>query len=193
MNYKSRFLAVLAIVILCSFAPAEWVKFQSTAGKFTLMFPKQPTPSTEKVSSGPLPITIHMFMYDASKYKDDNQVYLAMYCDYPDTLVNSDFKDELVDTILNGSINGMATNMSAEVLSNEKTSYKEFPGKNVKMNVQSGAGYAYVKVFLVHNRMYMLEVLCESSADHNASIDKFFNSFVITDTKAAKSAPAKKK
>lgn len=192
MKNAKVLLALFVIVLCCSFAAGDWIDFQSAAGRFKMKFPKQPAPSTQKTQTGGVPIVIHMFVYDATKYKDDNEIYLAMYCDYPKDLVNSEFRDEIVDTILKASINGMAENMKGEVRSMENTTYKDYPGKKVKLFMKEENGYAYVRMYLVHNRMYMMEVLCDPKNDNNASIDKFFSSFSCTEPEPSK-PPVKKK
>ena len=189
MKYIKVILPVCLVIFLSSFAATEWVNFQSKEGRFSLKFPRQPVTESQTADRSGVHINMHMFIYDASKFKDDNAVYLAMYCDYPDTLVNSDFKDEIVDTIMKGSLQGMAESMDGKILSMVKSNYHDFPGRLVKMNLKSGEGYAYVKMYLVHNRMYMLEVLCDPKNDHNASIDKYFDSFALIESK---SPPAKK-
>lgn len=185
-------LAICIVILFCSFAVADWVNLQSKEGRFTMKFPRQPTLQTQNLDNEAFPIKMYMFVYDATKYKDDNIVYLAMYCDYPDTLVNSDFRDEIVDTILNGSINGMANTMDGKITSAEKINYKGFPGKKIKLSLKDGQGYAYVKIYLVHNRMYMMEVACEPNNDHNASINKFFDSFALLESKPTPKKPAGK-
>jgi len=192
MRKLTGLLAISVVVLLSSFAATDWVNFQSKEGKFTIKFPRQPVAASQKVDNEVFRIKLYTFVYDATKYKDDNEVYLTMYCDYPDTLVNSDFREEIVDTILKGSIDGMAGNMNGTIMSIDNINYKDFPGKKVKMDLKGGQGFAYVRIYLVHNRMYMLEVLCDPKKDHNASIDKFFDSFVITDTKASVKKPVSK-
>ena len=188
-NFRPILAICTIIIIFCSFTATEWVDLKSPDGKFAMKFPRKPTPQSQVVKDGPH-ITLHMYVYDASKYKDDNLGYVMMYCDYPKDMVSSDFRDEIVDTILNGSISGMAENMQGKIISTEKAGYKDYPGKKVKLSVQDGKGFAYVKIYLIGSRMYMFEVMCEPKTDHNASIDKFFDSFTLIDSKpgAPKSA-----
>lgn len=177
-NIHLLFVPLLA-VLLCSFAPSDWVDFTSKEGRFKIKFPKQPAPSTQNVGDSKMPIKMHVFLYDASKYKDENLAYYVMYCDYPKDMVNSDFRDEIIDTIFKSSIEAAAANMNGTVVSINKNDYKEFPGRNSKFNFMDGQGVCYMKIFLIHSRMYILMAICEPKNDNNQSMDKFFNSFAL--------------
>lgn len=184
MKYLKILSAAFAVVLFCSFA-AEWIMVNSSEGRFKLKFPRQPTPSTQTTTVNHKPIKVHAFMYDASKYKDDNMVYYIMYCDYPKDLVNSDFRDEIVDTIFNGSLNGAAANMGGKLVSISKNNYKEFPGRSAKFDISNGEGFCYMNEYLVHSRMYLLMCVCDSKKDNNADMQKFFSSFEITEGSTA--------
>ncbi len=181
---KTLFLLVPAFALLfCSFIPADWVAFQNTEGKFKMLFPRQPVKSVQDLSESGFDLKMNIFLYDASKYKDDNEAYLIMFCDYPDTLISSEFKDEILDSFFSKGIEGAAKNMQGTVTSMQKITYKEFPGRKVKISFMEGKGIGYMIMYLVNSRAYILEVVCEPLKDKNASIDKFLNSFALVDNK----------
>jgi len=178
-----KIIVILCLISIATFAAGEWITFTSAPGKFKLSFPRQPKATSERVKKSGLNIVMNMFLYEVGKFKDDNAVYMAMYCDYPDTLINSDFKEELVDTVFMGAISSMTEQLQGTVLSSEAITYKDFPGKKAKISSKEMGGVAYIKVYLVHSRLYMLLVACDAAKDNNASINRFFNSFVITGIK----------
>ena len=183
MRYLKPIAATLIVVLLCSFAAGDWIDVTSKEGNFKMKFPRQPVESTQDLEESQLPLKMHIFLYDASKYKDDNMAYYIMYSDYPDTLVNSDFKDELLDTFFKNSIDGGAKNMNGTVVSVTKVNYKDYPGRLAKMSFGDGQGFCYMKIFLVHSRIYILMSLCETLKDKNTSMDKFFDSFALINDK----------
>ena len=73
--------------------------------------------------------------------------------------------------------------MNGTVVSVTKVNYKDFPGRLAKMSFMDGQGLCYMKILLVHSRIYILMTLCEPLKDKNPSMDKFFNSFVLLDEK----------
>ncbi len=171
---------IALVVLLCSFAPADWIPVESHAGKFKALFPRKPEESSEPIKKSGFDLTMNMFTYDVGKYKDDNVLYMVMYSDYPDTLVDSDFKDEIVDTLFSNSIAGMSNKLGGKIKYNERIKLNDFPGRKVKSTVKTDQGLAYIRLYLVHSRMYILMVMCEPANEDNAAIDKFFNSFELT-------------
>lgn len=169
MKYTKLLFSIATIMLLCSFA-ADWVPFSSKEGRFKAQFPRQPAHSTQATSAAGKPLKMQVFMYDAKLYKDDNLLYYVMYCDFPKDMVNSDFRDEIVDTILNSCLTSAAATMGGKLVSLSKTTYGEFPGRTAKYDVSNGTGTCYMNVYLVHSRMYLLACVCEPKNDNNASM-----------------------
>jgi len=99
---------LLAITLLCSFAPADWIAFQNTEGNFKILFPRQPQQTEQDVETGIGKLKVTLFMYQVDKYKDDNMLYGINVTNYPDTMISSDFKDEILDKFFAGSVSGAA-------------------------------------------------------------------------------------
>ena len=130
---------------------------------------------------------MNLFMYGVDKYKDENEVYGIIYSDYPDSLLNSDFKDELVDNYFNNAIACAVSNIKGNKVSEKKIAYHSYPGREIKISFSDGNAIMYMQMFLVKNRAYMLEVGCETKNDNNKDITNFFNSFsLLTDGEVKK-------
>jgi hypothetical protein len=180
MKYTIKLLSVCLIALLCSFA-ADWMTVQNKPGKFKVLFPRAPEESEQTVNTAMGPLKLKLFMYDVGKYKDENAIYGLMYSDYPDSLVNSDFKDEILDNFFNKGIEGAARNIKGTILSQKVISLKGYPGRQARVSFADGQGIMNLKMYLVKSRSYFLEVGYEKDKEGNASIDKFFNSFELTD------------
>lgn len=169
---------ICLIVVLCSFA-AEWVTVQNKPGKFKVLFPRAPQESEQKLETAIGPLKMKIFMYEVDKFKDDNAMYGLMYSDYPDSLVNSDFKDEILDNFFEKAIEGAANNIKGTILSKKTISIKGYPGRQARVSFAEGQGIMNLRMYLVKNRSYFLEVGYEKDKEGNAAIDKFFNSFEL--------------
>jgi hypothetical protein len=177
----STLLLVLAVV-----APTlaqDWIKVSNTAGRFSLLFPRQPAETEQTIESEAGPLVMKMTMYEVGKYKDDNAVYGIIYTDYPDSLISSEYKDEIVEEFFKGAVEGTTTNIKGTVMDVQKISYGAYPGRRVKISFMDDAAIMHMQVFLVKSRVYILQVGCETAKDGNASIDKFFKSFALLDGK----------
>ena len=173
----TRILSALFIILLLSSFAVDWMVLEKKDKGFKISFPRKPEESEQLLTSAIGPITMHMWLCDQSKYKDDNGVYGLIYCDYPDCLVSSDFKDELVDSLFSSTINGSVSSMQGELLSTTVTPYKTYPGRRIKVKFADGQGIMNMKLYLIKSRMYIMEAGCEKDKDNNPAIDKFFNSF----------------
>lgn len=179
MNRIRIGVGAMLLVFLCGFAPEAWVKFQPKDSKFSIQFPRKPTETEQKVSTEIGDVPMNILMYEVGKFKDDNTVYALIYSDYPDTLVNSDFKDEYIDEFFENAIKGTVTNLKGEITEEKRVLHGGYPGREVKISFMEGQGAMKLQIFLVKNRVYLLEVGCEAKKDNNPSMDKFFSSFVL--------------
>lgn len=180
MKKIALFAVLLLAVALTAFTTADWIRYNNPEGKFNIMFPRQPQETEQAVETEAGTLTLKLIMYEAGKYKDDNAAYGVIYTDYPDTLVHSDFKEEILDSFFANSIRGAANNMKGTVISKKTISYKNYPGRSAKMSFMDGEGVMNMQMFLIGSRGYILEVVSEAKNDNNASIDKFFKSFELT-------------
>ncbi len=174
---KRLLIAPLLVLILCSFTAADWIVVERKDIGYKVQFPRNPESGVRDVNTKVGMLKMHMLMCDQSKYKDPNMIYGLMYSDYPDSIISSDFKDELIDTFFNGAVRGAVANVNGTLLSMEKTPYKEYPGRQVKISFSLGV--MYMRIYLVKSRTYMLQVGCETKNDNNTSVPKFFNSFEL--------------
>ena len=180
----NRLLGLLLItLLLCSFTTADWFTLQNTEGNFKLNFPREPKQSDQTVETAIGPLKINMFTYEVDKYKDDNAAYMMMYSDYPDTLVNSEFKDEIIEVFFKNAVAGAVANVNGKLISQKKINYKGYPGRSAKLTIEGGKGIVNAQMILVKNRSYMLQVMTEAKHDNNPAINKFFSSFALLNDK----------
>ncbi len=165
------------VCIILSFAPAgEWTMVATENCK--IYFPDKPTDRSGIVSTAKGDLKVNIYSYNASNVGEDNLAYILTETEYPDSLINSDNKDKL-DAFFKNSIDGIANNFHGKLMSESKTEIKGFPGRQVKLGIQQGKSIINIRLYLVKNRMYMLEIITAADKDYNRSINKFMNSFEI--------------
>ena len=183
MNSIRLGVAILLIVLLSGFAPDTWVKIQPKENKFSIEFPRKPEESERKIQTEIGELNMNIMMYEVGKFKDENSVYGLIYSDYPDSLVNSDFKDEYIDEFFENAIKGTVNNLKGQIIEEKRVLLSSYPGREVKISFMDGQGIMKLHVYLVKNRAYILEVGCETKNDNNKSMDRFFSSFVLKERK----------
>ncbi len=174
---------ILMVILLSGFAPETWVKIQSKDNKFSIEFPRKPEESERKIQTEIGELNMNVVIHEVGKYKDENSVYGVIYSDYPDSLVNSDFKDEYIDEFFENAIKGTVSNLKGQIIEEKRVLLSSYPGREVKISFMEGQGIMKLHVYLVKNRAYILEVGCETKNDNNKSMDRFFSSFVLKEKK----------
>lgn len=174
---------ILMVILLSGFAPETWVKIQSKDNKFSIEFPRKPEESERKIQTEIGELNMNVVIHEVGKYKDENSVYGVIYSDYPDSLVNSDFKDEYIDEFFENAIKGTVSNLKGQIIEEKRVLLSSYPGREVKISFMEGQGIMKLHVYLVKNRAYILEVGCETKNDNNKSMERFFNSFVLKEKK----------
>lgn len=167
------------LVVLCSFAPADWVTMMNSEAGFRVSFPRRPEMIERTLETNAGPAKMIMYVHEVGKFKDDNIVYRLMYADCADSMIHSDFKDVIIDDFFKSTIKSSIENANGLKISEIKINYKEYPGRRVKMSYMEGKGMMYMQFYLVKNRLYIMQVGCEKALDNNASIDKFLKSFEL--------------
>ena len=166
------------VIIATGFTAAkEW--FVRETSNYTVQFPAAPEHSTQSVPSEIGDLKMEIDIFDASKTKgDDNMVYGLVTSEYPDSLIDSDNK-EILPTFFRNSTDGAVTNVKGKLLSENEISIGGFPGYEIRIDFQEGLAVITMRSYLVHNKMYVLQVISETAKEKNRSADKFFNSFKL--------------
>jgi len=170
------FLSCIVIVFAQATHAQGWVKFDAKQDmKFTVLFPQKPQIQEQNAQTAVGPVKVSMAMVDLSQdTKATNMLYMASHTLFPDS-VNAD-KIGKTDAFFEGSINGMIKNVQGTVTSTKTISYKTFPGREVKADVQ-GQATITARLYLIHSRLYILLVFSPVGKDDNADVAKFLNSF----------------
>jgi hypothetical protein len=179
MKHLKLLSGLLFVVLLCSFAPADWVWMENKQSGFKVLFPRQAKAVGDSIATPAGLMPRNGLVYEVGKFKDDNEVYSLLYIDYPDTFIHSDYKDALIDEFLKTEVKNSLAAQKATRLSDIKINYKTYAGRRVKMSTNGDKYIQYMQLYLVNSRLYIQEVTCPAANDNNASIDKFLKSFTL--------------
>jgi hypothetical protein len=149
-----------------------WVKFTSSEGKFSALFPLEPRPDRKTINTEGQTIQVNNFIVT-----DNDMILGVTYTDYdPNTTypVESGMKAEQ-DTLMNGFHATLLTSTQTEFLrgSNEKLPSLEFTGATSNRNLKG------VVIVDVH-RVYVAASICPKTKEGSAASEKLFSSFRLT-------------
>jgi len=179
MKTKKSLMGIMVLLTLTMgfVKPGDWFLLKSKA--FQIEFPKEPNAETKVIDSEIGPLSMKIFMYDASKTgKDDNMVYGLIYTEYPDSLINSDFASQL-PVFFRNAIDGSVKNVAGKLLSVTEIAINGFPGREIKIDFGNGMAIIKMRFYLVKNKMYIIQTITETGKISNKSIDRFMDSFKL--------------
>ena len=183
---KSKFYILVSViaVLTMSFVGAKvWYVLNLKAYGCKLEFPGEPTQKKQKINSTIGKLKMDMYIYEpAAQAKDENMVYLFNYTEYPSSQVNSG-DTEALDTFFDNAIKGAVNTVSGKLLSEKDIAIGKYPGREAKIDYKEGVAIITIRLYLVENKLYMLETIAETQKDPNASITKFMNSFALIENK----------
>ncbi len=155
-----------------------WTTFRSADGEFEVEFPgehKESARTDNDVVFGKL--ILRIITADESKPGKGTIVYMVMYCDYPDSLMNSGMDTSILEGHLEKAINEIVTQGNSTLVLKEKAQINGYPGKKIRVEYEKGTRCMVMKMYVVKNRQYLVAVTTDKNADSPDATDRFFRSF----------------
>jgi hypothetical protein len=157
----------------------DWFLLKSDG--YTIAFPKEPASQPQVINSEIGELKLNIFVYDASESgTDENLVYLVSSTEYPDSLINSE-RTEILPELFKNTLAGILSNINGKLLSETVIDINGFPGREVKVDFMEGQAIIKIRIFLVKNILFMIETITETGKVPNKSIDRFMDSFKLTE------------
>ena len=173
------FIFSLFLVSVFAFTKSEkWYQFESTPFGFKMEFPAKPTGKTKVINSSVGELTINMFEYIGLKDSSEfNLLYMASYTEYPHPIDagQKDKQKELCRKIVDDAVN----RVQGKLLKETSISLNGYEGVESRIEYKNGLEVLKMRVYLVDNKMYMLETITEIAKDNNKSILRFMDSFKL--------------
>ena len=171
--------SVLTLLVFAFTKSETWYHFESTPFGFKIEFPAKPTEKTKVINSSVGELTINMFEYAGSKENNSelNLLYMASYTEYPHSIDagQKDKQKELCRKVVDDAVN----RVQGKLLKETSISLNGYEGVEARIEYKNGAEVLKMRMYLVDNKMYMLETLTEIAKDNNKSILRFMDSFKL--------------
>lgn len=141
---------------------AQWSRFSSTEGRFSVLLPGKPV---AEVDNNELGVT-RSFTADT-----DWATYAVGYTDYKNALPNP-------GQALDGARDALTRSTNSRLLNESRLSINGYPGRELNIVAPGGVARDTTRLYVVGNRLYMVRVVV-TPADRDVSGDKerFFSSF----------------
>ncbi|MFY7653033.1 MAG: hypothetical protein ACOVQE_10030 [Chitinophagaceae bacterium] len=173
-------LIVIVLSVLCNLHAQETsTTYLHSTNEYAISFPYEPVKSIQKIPSAVGELTMTIFMYENKNTEfDKNLVYMIMESDYPDSLINSNKKENLAG-FFRGAINGAVRNSNGKLLKETEVMYNNFPGRTIEIDYGNGMAIIKLTMVLRYNKAIMVQTIAETEHSPNKMADAFLNSFIV--------------
>lgn len=171
----------LSLLICPSFAQEnDWYFLQSNPHKYKILFPHEPQLSSQKIPVGEAQLEMGTATFQATEENpDENLIYMVSHTMYPQEALASigDDRTEFYNGVIDGAVKGV----SGKLLTKEKITSSGIEGWAFTIDYQNGAAIISMRVFLVDSKLYSIQVITLAANSPNDSVNRFLDSFEITD------------
>jgi len=176
----SLFVVWLVLFTSCSQAQNEKIDFKDEKGKFKISFPIEPETTEQTGITEYGEITTYSFK--AEPKGNDNVSYEVHYLDYPKEFTDT-LSTESVYALFNDSQTSNINSDNVQLIGTFNHYILGYIGRELRwQNVQTNK-FSRVRSYMVDNRIYILAVNTKKDNNFNVSINQFFESFELFDTK----------
>ena len=173
-------LLLLSATVFSTYAQDEkWRTLKSSEGEFRMKMPGEW--EAKRIPFGPpeTPTTLHINEYNSNKETPvENVRYAVSWADLQQEINVDDHA--AVQNIFDGQIDRVTSELHGGIpVSDQVTRYQGYPGLDVELNYDNERGKIFMRMFLVHNRLYLLEVTGMAGAINRENLDRFFESLEI--------------
>jgi hypothetical protein len=164
---------LLAIwVMACTPAPKPQ-EFKSEVGRFSVMAPVALKERSQTYDLTKFKIEAHFFEGNLGDI-----AYVVVYSDYPEEMVQKSDPEKILD----GGRSGAVGSINGKLVTETKITLEGNPGRELVVEARDDSGAEWTskaRLFLVKNRMYVLDVTVKKGKFEVSVLDKFLQSFKL--------------
>lgn len=176
---KRIHLILIVVALISVQCTTKSESFRDEKGNFSIKFPTEPKKETHSLN-----LSFGRFSgtrYIINKPDDWNQSYSVIYVDLPEKTIHSDslrLLNEFFVYTQTDYLQSLGENNLTKVLI---INVKGFPGREFIWKNPKTRLISTRQVYLVKNRLYMIEVMYKPGKQFNVKMDQFFKSFKLLD------------
>jgi hypothetical protein len=169
-------LAASLVLLLTTLAnaferPAEWVKYTSHEGRYSVLIPQQPTLKEQEATAS----TGETFTQYMAQTSDADSYYMLSYFDYTSNMAFS----------LDKGRDGMVNAVNGTIISEQAITLGGQPGRDLKVSATTKGIDLIIRarIYNIGTRVYVLQHMFTKASDTPALAAKttrYFNSFKVT-------------
>ena len=169
----------LCIISVYAFTTTDkWYLFESTAFGLKVEFPAKPIEKSKPINTEAGEITMHMIEFiPAKETPDANLEYLVSYSEYPADIDPDD--KEKQKKLCRKTVDAIVTKLEGKLIKESIITLDGYEGVEARIEYKENTKVLKMRMYIVRNKMYMLETITLMAKDNNKSIQKFMDSFKL--------------
>ena len=169
----------LCTILFISFAMQKaWHVYESTEHGYRILFPDEPVTQRQEIDSEIGKLQMNYVMLQDSSLDADNLVYMVDHTVYPEDKMHSS-NEEQTSVFFERAVKNAVINVNGKLLSEVDIWLGRFPGKEITIKGRKPKEYIKMRVYIVNNSAYILQVTAKKAKKNNPSMDRFLNSFKL--------------
>jgi hypothetical protein len=169
---------ILFLLGVCAFTKSyEWYLYESTTFKFKAEYPGKPTEKVKVLNTEQGELNLNMFEYVSKKTETEPVlVYIISHIEYPVSNIHTNDKEQLKQ-FYKTEADKLVTKMQGKLMKETIINLDGFEGAEYRIEIKDGLEFIKLRLYLINNKLYMVETVTETKNETNKSINRFMNSF----------------
>ena len=166
-----RFICLCSVLLLIGCSRSDWKEYVAPDGSFSVLLPKVPEERTMVVRNmayGPMPVKEIMVEKDKLGFR-------LSWVDCPISSLSNAPATESLDYARDSVIKVV----QGELLGEKYISLNGYAGRYIRIATVGGAATVVANIYLVNDRIYMLQVICSKEDAFRPEIQKYLDSFKL--------------
>jgi hypothetical protein len=174
-------LSLFCLTLCLGFVKADkWITIHVKKFGYQVDFPKKPTEQSQDIDSEVGKVKLNMYIYDASEVSgEDNLVYMSNCTQHPAIDANALDSAQLAE-FYERTIGGVANGVSGKLLTQKKIMLDNHEGREITVGYEENKNTITMRLFVIDNKIYMLQAIAKTEKSPNQSATRFFDSFKLT-------------
>ena len=156
--------------------PDNWQVYTSDIGLFSVETPYEIKVKEQQIKTGIGELIQYTYLASSPFEKDDNQLFMIQWVQYPDGLISADSTD-MIEELLDITRDEAVKSVGGELIYKDVITKQGRPGRLWKIQYNEGRASIKSNVFYDDNRMYTISVVSYRNMSVNPGVDRFISSF----------------
>ncbi|HXU27692.1 MAG TPA: hypothetical protein VN698_10700 [Bacteroidia bacterium] len=156
-----------------------WYPFESKAFGFKVEFPAKPIEKVKVIDTEQGELNLNLFEYVSKKTNTEPElVYIVSYIEYPTSNINTSDKVQLKQ-FYKTEADKLVAKMQGKLIKETIINLEGFEGAEYRIEIKDGLEFIKMRLYLINNKLYMVETVTVTKNEFNKHINRFMNSFKL--------------